>query len=141
MPRKIRTERVASALNNLSNWRGKAKSQGATHLFPMLALIERGAGNPPGKATIMNETPHEFEFWNKYFRLDDGNEAKPYFNPVTLRRAEAGFPHSNSATIRKNTFAGKWNAASRRTTDDGEEWKLADNYADIFRDKVLTKGT
>lgn len=140
MPKKIRAERVASALNNMANWRGKAKSQGATHLFPMLALIERGAGDPPGKATIMNETPHEFEFWDKYFRLDDGNEAKPYFNPVTLRRAEAGFPHSNSATIRKNTFAGKWNAASRRTTDDGEKWELADNYADIFRDKVLTKG-
>lgn len=140
MPKKIRAERVASALNNMANWRGKAKSQGATHLMPMLALIERGAGDPPGKATLMNETPHEFEFWDKYFRLEDGNEAKPYFNPVTLRRAEAGFPHSNSATIRKNTFAGKWNAATRRTTDDGEEWELAENYADIFRDKVLTKG-
>ena len=141
MTKKIRADRVASALNNMANWRGKAKSQGATHLFPMLALIERGAGDPPGAATIMNETPHEFEFWDKYFRLSDGNESKPYFNPVTLRRAEAGFPHSNSATIRKNTFAGKWNAATRRMTDDGEEWTLSDNYADIFRDKVLTKGT
>ena len=124
----------------MAKWRGRAKSQGATHLFPMFALIERGAGDPPGKATLMNETPHEFEFWDKYFRLDDGNEAKPYFNPVTLRRAEAGFPHSNSATIRKNTFAGKWHAALRRTTDDGEEWELVDDYANIFRDKVLTKG-
>ncbi|KZC98728.1 MULTISPECIES: AAA family ATPase [Thalassospira] len=140
MTKKIRADRVASALNNMANWRGKAKSQGATHLFPMLALIERGAGNLPGTATLMNETPHEFDFWNKYFRLVDENEAKPYFNPVTLRRAEAGFPHSNSATIRKNTFAGKWNAASRRITDNGEEWILADDYADIFRDKVLTKG-
>lgn len=139
MPKKIRADRVASALNNLADWRRKAKSQGATHLMPMLALVERGAGNPPGKATIMNESPHEYEFWDKYFHLDDGNVAKPYFNPVTLRRAEAGFPHSNSATIRKNTFAGKWNAASRRATDDGEEWVLADNYADVFRDKVLTK--
>ena len=141
MPKKIRADRVASALNNMSIWRGKAKSQGATHLLPMLGLIERGAGDPPGKATLMNETPHEFEFWDKYFRIDDGNEAKPYFNPVTLRRAEAGFPHSNSATIRKNTFAGKWNAATRRPTTDGEEWELAARYADIFRDKVLTKGT
>lgn len=95
---------------------------------------------PPGTATLMNETPDEFEFWNKYLRLDDGNEAKPYFNPVTLRRAEAGFPHSNSATIRKNTFEGKWHAASRRTTADGEVWELADDYADIFREKALTKG-
>lgn len=141
MSKKIRAERVASALNNMAIWRGKAKSQGATHLFPMLALIERGAADPPGKPTLMNETPHEFEFWDKYFRLDDDNSAKPYFNPITLRRAEAGFPHSNSATIRKNTFAGKWSAASRQTTDAGEEWALADNYANIFRDKVLTKGT
>ena len=141
MPKKIRANRVASALNNIASWRNLANSQGATHLFPMLALIERGAGDPPGKATILSETPHEFEFWDKYFRLDDSNEARPYFNPVTLRRAEAGFPHSNSATIRKNTFAGKWNAATKDITGNGEEWTLADNYADIFRSKVLTKGT
>lgn len=140
MPKKIKAERVTSALNNLANWRGKVKSQGATHLFPMLTLLERGAGNPPAKPTLMNETPHEYEFWDKYFRLDDGDKEKPYFNPVTLRRAEAGFPHSNSATIRKNTFAGKWRAASRKTTQEGDVWELADNYANIFRDKVLTKG-
>ena len=98
MPKKIRAERVGSALNNMANWRGKAKSQGATHLIPTIALIERGAGDPPGKAVLMNETPHEFAFWDKYFHLDDGNDVKPYFNPVTLRRAEAGFPNSNSAT-------------------------------------------
>lgn len=140
MAKKILAERVALALNNIGDWRNAAKSQGATHLLPMLALIERGAGNPPGNATLMNETPHEFEFWDRYFRLNDGNTAKPYFNPVTLRRAEAGFPHSNSATIRKNTFAGKWNAAEREDTDEGESWKLTDEYADIFRDKVLSKG-
>lgn len=99
MPKKILADRVSLALNNIGDWRNTAKSQGATHLLPMLALIERGAGDPPGKATLMNETPHEFEFWDKYFKLNDGNQVKPYFNPVTLRRAEAGFPHSNSATI------------------------------------------
>ena len=140
MERVIRDGRVATALNNLARWRGRVRSQAATHLFPMLALIERGAGNPPGNVTLMDETPHEFNFWDKYFRLNDGNTEKPYFNPITLRRAEAGFPHSNSATIRKNTFAGKWMAASRRATEFGEEWQLAENYAAIFRDKVLTKG-
>lgn len=140
MPKKIKAERVTAALNNLASWRGQVKTQGATHLFPMLALIERGAANPPGKATIMTETPHEFDFWNRYFRLNDDDEAKPYFNPVTLRRAEAGFPHSNSATIRKNTFAGKWDAASHKKTKAGEEWELADDYANIFREKVLAKG-
>lgn len=140
MPKRVSAERVALALNNIGDWRNNAKSQGATHLFPMLALIERGAAQPPGQATLMNETPHEYEFWDKYFRLDDGNAAKPYFNPVTLRRSEAGFPHSNSATIRKNTFAGKWNAASRTDEADGENWTLKEDYADIFREKVLSKG-
>lgn len=140
MPKKIRADRIVLALNNIGEWRNTAKTQGATHLLPMLALIERGAGNPPGTPTLMNETPHEFEFWDKYFRLNDENVAKPYFNPVTLRRAEAGFPHSNSATIRKNTFAGKWEAATREDTENGEIWQLSSHYADIFRDKVLSKG-
>lgn len=140
MAKRIRADRVALALNNIAEWRNAAKAQGATHLLPMLALIERGAGAPPGKSTQMNETPHEFEFWDRYFRLNDGITAKPYFNPVTLRRAEAGFPHSNSATIRNNTFAGKWNAASKTDDVDGEKWQLAENYADIVREKVLTKG-
>ncbi|MBQ1784212.1 MAG: AAA family ATPase [Gammaproteobacteria bacterium] len=140
MPKRILAERVSRSLNNICSWRESAKSQAATHLFPMLALIERGAGQPPGTATLMRETPHEFDFWNKYFRLNDGDLDKPYFNPITLRRAEAGFPHSNSATIRKNTFAGKWHAAQRNDTDDGENWILAEDYADIFREKVLKKG-
>ena len=140
MPKNIRATRVALALTNLASWRNEAKSQSATHLFPMLALIEQGAGKSPGTQVLLNETPHEFSFWDRYFRLDDGNADKPYFNPVTLRRAEAGFPHSNSATIRKNTFAGKWHAAVRTDTVDGENWSLDGNYADIFREKVLTRG-
>ncbi len=88
----------------------------------------------------MKETPHEFEFWDRYFRLNDGNSEKPYFNPVTLRRAEEGFPHSNSATIRKNTFAGKWAAATRENSEQGEIWTLSEDFADIFREKVLRKG-
>ena len=75
MPKKILADRVSLALNNIGDWRNTAKSQGATHLLPMLALIERGAGDPPGKATLMNETPHEFEFWDKYFKLNDGKAA------------------------------------------------------------------
>lgn len=140
MPKRILADRVVLALNNIGDWRNAAKSQGATHLLPMLALIERGAGDPPGEPAILNETPHEFEFWNKYFRLNDGNDAKPYFNPVTLRRAEAGFPHSNSATIRKNTFSGKWRAAERYDSEEGDVWILSNEYADIFREKVLSKG-
>lgn len=139
MAKRIRAERVAHALSNLAEWRSRAQPQGATHLLPMLALIERGAGTA-GTGILMNERPHEYDFWDRYFRVVDGNlDPKPYFNPVTSRRAEKNFPHSNAATIRKNTFAGKWGAAAWERKDDGENWSLADTYADVFRDKALTK--
>lgn len=140
MAKRIRADRVALALNRMGEWRTRARSQGATHLLPMLAVIERGAGNPPGTSTVMRERPDEYQFWDRYFRLGDGDKTKPYFNPVTLRRAEADFPHSNAATIRKNTFAMKWSAASWEPGEGGENWTLADNYAEIFREKVLRKG-
>jgi MoxR-like ATPase len=107
------------------------------HLLPLLALLERGAGS--GAEIIFNEQPDEFAFWDRYFRLNGGGEAKPYFNPLTLKRAEKGYPHSNSATIRKNTFALKWHGAQRTVESDGDHWKLASNFADVVRDQVLTK--
>lgn len=106
------------------------------HLFPMLALIEAGA--KPGKEIEFSETPDEFDFWDKYFRLDNDPD-KPYFNAMALRRAERGFPHSNAATVRKNTFALKWQAATRRAEGKRDFWTLSEDFADIFRDKALTK--
>ena len=141
MAKRISASRVALALNRMGEWRGRCNSQSATHLLPMLAVIERGAGNPPGRLTVMKERPDEYEFWDRYFKLGDGNEAKPYFNPVTRSRAERDFPHSNAATIRKNTFALKWGAASWESGDGGEIWRLAENYAEIFRAKALHKGS
>ena len=137
--KQIRADRVALALTNLADWKGRVHAQGATHLFPLLALLSAGAGLATD-VVAFNETPDEFDFWNRYFRLKSADEAKPYFNPVTLRYAEAGFPHSNSATIRKNTFAGKWKAASYARQGDQEEWALSKDYAEIFRNKVLSKG-
>lgn len=139
MMKKIRADRVALALTNLAEWKSRVPAQGATHLFPFLALLSSGAGTSETSVQF-NETPDEFAFWDQYFRITDSHGAKPYFNPVTLRYAEAGFPHSNAATIRKNTFAGKWKAASYSRTGEGDEWKLAENYAEIFREKVLSKG-
>lgn len=137
--KKIRADRVALALTNLAEWKSSVHAQGSTHLFPLLALLGSGAGT--AKAPILfKETPHEFDFWDKYFRLPQADAAKPYFNPVTLRYAEAGFPHSNSATIRKNTFAGKWKAAVHSRDGDQDNWVLDENYAEIFRNKVLSKG-
>ncbi|RWB44794.1 MAG: AAA family ATPase [Mesorhizobium sp.] len=133
----IRAERVRHALQNLNEWRKTAQAQGSMHLLPLLALLERGAS--PGTEVEFNETPDEYAFWDKYFRLDSDPD-KPYFNAMALRRAEKGFPHSNAATVRKNTFALKWKAADRRVDDGSDYWTLANDYADIFRDKALTKG-
>lgn len=139
MMQKIRADRVSLALTNLADWKSRVHAQGSTHLFPLLALLSSGAGTA-AQPVQFNETPNEFDFWDKYFRLKQAEPGKPYFNPVTLRFSEEGFPHSNSATIRKNTFAGKWKGAIVTRVDDKEEWELAENYAEIFRDKVLSKG-
>jgi MoxR-like ATPase len=133
----IRAERVTHALHNLDEWRKAVSHQGAMHLLPLLALLEKGA--KPGVDILFNEQPDEFAFWDRYFRLQDGNDAKPYFNPISLKRAEKNYPHSNSATIRKNTFDLKWHGAKREVQQDGDHWTLADNYADIMRESVLTK--
>jgi DNA polymerase III delta prime subunit len=133
----IKPERVRHALHNLSNWRKSAQDQGSKHLLPLLALLEQGAGQR-GKTVEFTETPHEYDFWKRYFQFDNDPE-KPFFNPLTLRRAEKGFPHSNAATIRKNTFALKWHAGRREQIGDQEHWTLSDNFADIFREKALTK--
>lgn len=133
----IKPERVRHALHNLSDWRKSAQDQGSKHLLPLLALLEQGAGQG-GKKVEFTETPHEFDFWKRYFQLDNDPD-KPFFNPLTLRRAEKGFPHSNAATIRKNTFALKWHAGKLDQIGTQEFWVLADNFADIFRDKALTK--
>jgi hypothetical protein len=133
----IKADRVRHALGNLNEWRKLVQAQGSMHLFPMLALIESGAA--PGKEIEFNETPDEYAFWDKYFRLDSDPE-KPYFNAMALRRAERGFPHSNAATVRKNTFALKWHAATRRADGNRDFWTLSDDFADIFREKALTKG-
>src|SRR6516165_7466526 len=132
----IRADRVRHALHNISEWRKSAQAQGSMHLIPLLALLEQGAG--VGKKVEFTETPHEFDFWNRYFKLDN-DPTKPYFNALTLRRAETGFPHSNATTIRKNTFALKWHAAILDVVDGIEYWQLSNDFADIFRDKALTK--
>src|SRR4051794_16081967 len=106
----IKPERVKHALHNLSDWHKSAPDQGSKHLLPLLALLEQGAGVNSAKIEF-GETPHEYEFWHRYFYLGD-DEKKPFFNPLTLRRAEANYPHSNAATIRKKTFDLKWRAGT-----------------------------
>ena len=119
------------------NGRYTLKLRASVHLLPLLALLEKGAG---AVGSVKFEESDDFAFWNRYFRIRD-NDPKPYFTPITLRRVEEGFPHSNAATIRKNTFDLKWKAGSRSTDAEGHTlWSLEADYAAIFRNKVLTKG-
>jgi 5-methylcytosine-specific restriction protein B len=106
----IKPERVKHALKNLSDWHKSAPDQGSKHLLPLLALLEQGAG-VTGTKIEFKERPHEYDFWTRYFLLGD-DAKKPYFNPLTLRRAEVNYPHSNAATIRKKTFDLKWHAGT-----------------------------
>lgn len=136
MPKKIRPERITHALRNLAEWRKGVQSQASAHLFPLLALLESGAGN---MAEIQFNEQQEFAFWNKFLKVGDGDTEMPYFNPILLHRAEANFPHSNTATIRKKTFGPQWKAAVLDKRDGNEYWKLSDDYAEIFRNKVLKR--
>jgi hypothetical protein len=133
----LRPERVRHALHNVHNWALSCKFQLTAHVLPLLAILEKGGGV---NDAISFEESDDFDFWNRYFLIEEGSP-KPYFNPITMKRAEEGFPHSNAATIRKNTFRLKWGAGTTEEGEDGETlWSLSVNYADIVRKKILTKG-
>jgi 5-methylcytosine-specific restriction protein B len=135
----IKPERVRHALKNLSDWHKSAPDQGSKHLLPLLALLEQGAG-VGGTKIEFGEKPHEYDFWDRYFLLGVPDPKRPYFNQLTLRRGEAGYPHSNAATIRKKTFDLKWHAGTLDQAGGKESWSLAADYADIVRARALTKG-
>lgn len=60
----------------------------------------------------------------------------PFFDPFSHVWLPQGYSHSNMATFRKNTFMRRWEACRW----DGEFVVLADDYADIFAERVLRKG-
>lgn len=132
----LKPGRVRQGLHSIHQWALDAKTQAAVHLLPLLALLEKGA---EVDAPVKFEESDDFVFWDRYFLVKKG-DPKSYFSPITLRRVEEGFPHSNAATVRKNTFELKWHAGSRTADADGNTlWSLTADYAGIFRDKVLTK--
>jgi len=132
----LRPDRVSHAIHSLYNWALSARSQTAVHLLPLLALLEKKAAT---QASVVFEEADDFAFWDKYLRLHDG-KPKHYFNPVTRTRAEDGYPHSNAATMRKGTFWKSWDAGSSAQVEGaGTTWTLSPEYADIVREKVLTK--
>lgn len=133
----IAPSRVHLAIIEVHNWWLSANAQASKHILPLLALLEQGAGD--GRSVRFEERPHEYDFWDRYFRIP-GDQAKPYFNPLLRKRAEENFPHSNAATIRKNTFQNRWRAAALSPGPENEAmWTLAPDYAAIYRDKALER--
>ena len=138
----LKPERVKHAINSIQQWYTSTQPQAAKHIIPLLALLEAGAGNM--SEVRLEETdkddhpPNDYNFWDRYLRIDDASD-KPYFNFLTLKRGTKTYPHSNAATIRKRTFLASWHAVELREDGENSYWTLADDYAEIFRTKALTK--
>jgi hypothetical protein len=134
MPSWIKPERVRQAGENLRNWRReKAHSQNAMHLFPLLALIWKGATS---ERSIPYSEEIDHEFWKKFCAVA-GELDKPYVDPLVGVFQPADYPHRSPATIRKRTFINAWHAAELK--GNPETIKLASGYVDIFVAKALTR--
>jgi len=148
MPRYIAAERLRSAILGLAQWRADTHSQGSKHLFPILSLLARGV-NTTGLTRY--EEADDFAFWNDYFRVV-GDDADPYFDPLTLQRRIATHPHSNVATARKGTFENSWGAAHSQVvqqpvaggpagaTEAQTQWRLDPSWPATVVQRVMTKG-
>jgi MoxR-like ATPase len=142
MPQWIRAARVTSSIRALSQWRTEAKSQAAQHLWPLLALVEA-----KGAETTVNFTESgEYKFWDAYGRypgetrernLPSGFAQAYYVDPLLQAEKPSDYPHRGPWTIRTRTFLNSWKAAD--FDEKTSAWKLRDNYADIFVNKVLSK--
>jgi len=107
------------------------------HLWGLLALLEKGVS----KTTFAKfEESDDFAFWDRYFKDSAHNDRYPYVDPLTRTRRIKSHPHSNIATARKQTFENTWGAAISQAKGLATEWRLANNYATIFRDLALKKG-
>lgn len=142
----IRVERVGEAIQNLMRWREVVRGQAAAHVMPLLALLEQGAGVAPlpvagGEFRDRVDFPEskDDDFWDEYLHLAaDGGW--PYFDPVAGLRRGPEHPHGTPATIRKKTFVRSWGAADADDPSSPKAFGLAVIYADICREKMLTKG-
>ncbi|HLL90309.1 MAG TPA: AAA family ATPase [Tepidisphaeraceae bacterium] len=146
MPKWIQASRVRAAINNLNLWRNAAHTQNAVHIWPLLAMIEAGASaNAPIE---FREAAIDRPFWDRYGRLpgDTRDRSDPqgaegkytrdfYVDPVVLQKKSSNYWHQNPGTLRKR-FINTWRAA----TLVADSLVLANDYANIFVTKVLTKG-
>jgi hypothetical protein len=130
----VSKEQLVTSLRNLARFREAVNKQGAQHILPFLAL--KRAGAKPSRYILYSEAG-DFDFFNGFCRVRGGRE--PYFDPIASAFRIDTHPHSNAATARKGTFARSWHAGEYRSTAEGDEWTLDENYIDAVRAKVLTK--
>lgn len=135
MPLYVQKGRLNDAIVRLSDWKGQVQSQTVNHLFPFLGLLRKGV---TAERFTKYEEQDDFDFFNEYFRVA-GKPAYPYFDPLNRRFRIDTHPHSNVATVRKNTFEHRWEAGESELRDDGTYWKLAPNAADILANRAFTR--
>jgi 5-methylcytosine-specific restriction enzyme B len=135
--RYLSREHMVAALKQLSEFRAKVRQQEAQHVLPLLSIFRKGIDERTFRPYAEAD---DFEFFDRFFKIA-GGESPPYFDPISSRFRIKTHPHSNVATARKGTFAYSWKAAEFRSGSSGEEWKLAADYIERIRKKVLTKGT
>jgi 5-methylcytosine-specific restriction protein B len=146
MAKFVRMDRVSSAIKALADWRSRAKSQQAMHLWPLLSLVR---GKVTKTKTHRFTEADEFAFWNAFFRLpgDVRPDRDPvsndftqgyYIDPLVLSLKPSDYPHRSPWTIRARTFLASWRAVE--SDESHENWKLSPNFAEIVVNKVLTRG-
>jgi 5-methylcytosine-specific restriction enzyme B len=133
----VRVDRLQRAIINLSDWRGRVRAQTASHILPLLALLEKRAS--AGNAIVFEEAD-DFSFFDHYSKAG-GDPEKPYFDPFIRQFRIHTHPHSNIATARKGTFSRSWHAAEYEEQGGRTLWTLSANYPEIIRERVLSKGT
>jgi MoxR-like ATPase len=110
---------------------------GVQHILPLLALKSAGVNR---EKDVRFEERDDFQFWDRYFLLDDQSQIERYYDPVMETVSAASYPHSHVATARKGTFASAWHAGVYRLTAGETTWRLADDYLRIVRERALTAG-
>jgi 5-methylcytosine-specific restriction protein B len=131
----ISITRIKNAIVRLSDWRGTVKQQSVAHIFPLLAFLEKGVNT---SAPVVFEESDDFAFFDRYCKASAVAD-KPYFDPFIREFRISSHPHSNIATARKNTFQNRWRAATLSTESGSSEWKLAENFAELFGAKLFPR--
>lgn len=131
----ISIDRVRNAVIRLCDWRGAVKQQSTAHVFPLLALLEKGVSADTPKVF---EEADDFSFFDRYCKVG-GDSERPYFDPFSREFRIASHPHSNVATARKSTFQNRWKAASLSSDGGSNVWRLSKDFAEIFADKLFPR--